>query len=203
MQTKNLLFSFFLIALTLPAAYCQETTPPAEQKPSLDGGTIERQFEYITSKSNSFKEYKVVKKTWLGKLEKNITDSLSQLKSQLAEMRSAAASREKEMAGLQAEASQSRIDKELAIATKDSISFLGIQTHKHLYNSIMWGLVLGLSAFLLFFILRYKTSHSVTAEAVKHLDDLKEEFAAHRKKALEREQKLNRRLQDELNKQMG
>lgn len=203
MQAKNLLFSFFIIALTLPAVRGQETKQEAAKELSLDAGTIENQFEYITRKSNSFKEYKVVKKTWLRKLEANILDSLVHLKNELAEMNTTAASRKKEMAGMQADAEQARNEREIAVATKNSISFLGIQTHKNIYNSIMWGLVIGLAALLLLFIVRFQRSNAVTAEAVKNLEETKEELTAHRKKALEREQKLNRRLQDELNKQMG
>lgn len=203
MQPKNLLLSLLFITLFCPIAYGQEAPENPEKKRSLDSGTIESQFDYITTKSNSFQEYKVVKKTWLSKLESNILDSINKMKTGLAEMHTAAAAREKEMAALEAETKAARDKLETAIATKNSIAFLGIQTHKNLYNSIMWGLVLGLAALLLLFIFRFRRSHAIRAEAVKTLEETRQEFETHRKKALEREQKLNRRLQDELNKQMS
>lgn len=203
MQPKNLLLSLLFITLISPFAYGQETPETPEEKLSLDAGTIESQFDYITTKSNSFQEYKVVKKTWLSKLESNILDSINKMKSELSEMNSAALASKKEMSSLQAETEAARSNLETAVATKNSISFLGIQTHKNLYNSIMWGLVLGLAALLFFFVYRFKSSHAVTADAVKTLEETKQEFETHRKKALEREQKLNRRLQDELNRQMS
>src|SRR3546814_14452664 len=67
----------------------------------------------------------------------------------------------------------------------------------------MWGVILWLGALLLFFIYRYKRNHIVTAEAMRNLEETRQEFETHRKKALEREQKLNRRLPDELNTQLG
>lgn len=203
MQTKNLLFSLLLITFTFTFSQAQESPESLQKELSLDGGSIQDQFEYITRKSNSFQEYKVVKKTWLGKLEANILDSIRTMKSELAGMHSAETERKEEIAALQAETEAARSELEAAIATKNSIAFLGIQTHKNLYNSIMWGLVLGLAALLLLFIFRFRRSHAVTAEAVKNLEETKKEFETHRKRALEREQKLNRRLQDELNKQIS
>lgn len=203
MQPKNLLLSLLFVILIPFYMYGQETPETPEKKLSLDAGTIESQFDYINSKSNSFQEYKVVKKTWLSKIESNITDSIIKMKSELAEMNSASLTRKNDMDSLRAETAAAQSELEAAVATKNSIAFLGIQTHKNLYNSIMWGLVVGLAALLFFFVFRFNRSHAVTAEAVKTLEETKEEFESHRKKALEREQKLNRRLQDELNKQMS
>lgn len=203
MQTRNLLLSLLLFTLPGLIASAQETPANQQKELSLDGGTIENQFEYITSKSNSFQEYKVVKKTWLSKLEANILDSINQMKTELAEMHSAEASRAEEIAEMQASTEAAQKELQAAIDSRNAISFLGIQTHKNIYNTIMWGLVLGLAALLLFFIYRFRRSHAITAEAVKDLEETRQEFETHRKRALEREQKLNRRLQDELNKQLG
>ncbi|HYH55376.1 MAG TPA: hypothetical protein VD772_02125 [Anseongella sp.] len=188
--------------MIFPSAYGQDASARAESKLSLDSGTIASQFDYITAKSNSFQEYKVVRKTWLAKLESNITDSLNAIKNELAEMRTAAAAQKSQMSALQASLETANADLETARATKDSISLLGIQTGKTYYNSIMWAIVLGLGALLAFFVYRSARNGAITAEAVRTLQETKEEFDLHRKKALEREQKLNRRLQDELNKQL-
>ncbi|MDX1316484.1 MAG: tRNA (guanine-N1)-methyltransferase, partial [Xanthomarina gelatinilytica] len=50
---------------------------------------------------------------------------------------------------------------------------------------------------------KYKNSHVITKEAKKALEEIEVEFEEHRKTALEREQKVRRQLQDELNKQKG
>ena len=53
---------------------------------------------------------------------------------------------------------------------------------------------------LLFFIYKFKNSNTVTLAAKSQLADVEKEYESHKKTALEREQKVMRKLQDELNK---
>jgi phosphoglycerate-specific signal transduction histidine kinase len=91
----------------------------------------------------------------------------------------------------------------LLITEKKSISFLGIQLKKSTYTIIVWSIILLLIIALLYFIYQYKNSYSVTSEAKSNLSEAEEELAIYKKKSLEREQKLRRQLQDEINKQRG
>ena len=52
----------------------------------------------------------------------------------------------------------------------------------------------------LFFIYKFRNSNAVTRAAKKSLEETELEFEEHRRTALEREQKVRRQLQDELNK---
>src|SRR3546814_1401691 len=171
MQRKKLLFSLLFITLIAPAALGQVASETPEKKLSLDEGTVESQFDFITTKSNSFQEYKVVKKTWLAKLESNILDSINSMRSELAEQQASALTRKNNMSTLRDSVAAVNQQLNAAITTKDSITFLGIPTHKYLYNSIMWGVILGLGALLLFFIYRYKRNHIVTAEAMRRSEE--------------------------------
>jgi len=83
------------------------------------------------------------------------------------------------------------------------MSLFGMQMSKTAYNLLMWSIIAGLFVFLLFFILKFKHSNVVTKEAKAALATLEDEFKAHRRTALEREQKVKRQLQDELNKHGG
>src|SRR5690606_9610516 len=83
---------------------------------------------------------------------------------------------------------------------KDSITFLGVPFSKGGYMAFMWGLVGLLVLALVFFIYRYKQSHTHTVEARNNLVTTEKEFDAYREKALEKEQRLGRQLQDERNK---
>ena len=69
------------------------------------------------------------------------------------------------------------------------------------YSLIMWLLIIVLLALLILFIYKFNNSNSVTRIAKNNLADIEEEFEEHRRYALEREQKVRRQLQDELNKQ--
>ena len=50
---------------------------------------------------------------------------------------------------------------------------------------------------------RYKKAHVYTKAAQEKQSNLEEEFETFRQKALEREQKVRRQLQDEINKNKG
>ena len=54
---------------------------------------------------------------------------------------------------------------------------------------------------LTYFIFKFSKSNVLTKEAKSNLIEVEQEFEQHRKKTLEREQKLRRQLQDEINKQ--
>ena len=84
---------------------------------------------------------------------------------------------------------------------KDNISLFGIQTSKASYKVLMWSIIGGLFALLLLFIYKFKGSNSSTKDAKHKLEEVETEFEEHRRNALEREQKVRRQLQDELNKQ--
>jgi hypothetical protein len=65
----------------------------------------------------------------------------------------------------------------------------------------MWSIIGALLALLIFFVYKFNNSNVVTKEAKLALSEMEEEFEEHRKVALEREQKVRRQLQDEINKQ--
>jgi hypothetical protein len=69
----------------------------------------------------------------------------------------------------------------------------------------MWVLILGSLTVAGICFLLFKRSNVVTVETKQTLEEVREEFDTHRKNALVREQKLARRLQDEVikNKNLG
>jgi len=83
----------------------------------------------------------------------------------------------------------------------ESISFIGIQFKKETFKTIMLSIIGVLAALLFLFITKFKSSNSVTTQTKLNLKEVEDEYEDHRKRALEREQKVMRRLQDELNKQ--
>jgi len=64
----------------------------------------------------------------------------------------------------------------------------------------MWGIIGVLAVLWLFFAYKFKSSNSITKEANTKLAETEQEFEEHRKRALEREQQVRRKLQDEINK---
>ncbi len=66
---------------------------------------------------------------------------------------------------------------------------------------LMWTAIGILLLLLIIFIIRFKASNAITVKAKENLATMQDEFEEHRKRSIEREQKLRRELQDEINKQ--
>ena len=80
-------------------------------------------------------------------------------------------------------------------------SFLGLQVKKTNYSLSLWTLILALILTLLYFIFKFSSNNILSNKAQSDLKDMDFEYEQYRKKSIEREQKLRRALQDEINKQ--
>lgn len=196
MNFKALITLIFLLNISLISA--QNDT---EEKLSLNNGTIDNQFEFVIRKSNRYQEYKVVKTNWLYTLKAHTLDSLNAVKQQLSDTKQIVDNQEKEIEVLKTNLSDTNSNLETLKLEKDSMSLLGMQMTKTGYNILLWSIIAGLLFLLLLFIFKFKNSNVITRNAKLALEETEEEFEAHRKRALEREQKVMRRLQDEINKQ--
>ncbi len=195
---KHLLAGLFILMAT-SLIYSQEDQDNS-QKPSLDNGTIESQFDYLYRKSSSYQEYKVVKQTFYYKIKKNVLDSLKVLKDELASTKQMVTVQNTEIDELKGALKTTNDNLTNVTQEKDNIKLLGIPLTKSSYNTILWSIIIGLVLFLLFFIYKFKNSNSITIQANKSLAEIEEEFFAFKTISLEREQKVRRELQDEINK---
>ncbi|NGY36952.1 hypothetical protein FQU23_005435 [Flavobacterium sp. XN-5] len=162
--------------------------------------TVEGQFQNLIDKSNSFQDYKVIKKTSLLKLQSNVLDSLKVSKNKVLANVNFLNSQKQVIDDLQARSTASQAVLANLRSEKDSISLLGIPLEKTLFKTLFFFIVIGLIATLVFFIFKFKQSNLITIESRLALQQSEKEFEIYKEKALEREQKAMRRLQDELNK---
>lgn len=200
---KVLFIATALLAFNLQFAQEQEQVQE-EESLSLDGGPISSQFEYLISKSGNYNangiRYEVVKLTFIEKLRQNVLDSLKVYNKKAAELNATIAESEVTINTLNKKLEETSNNLMEVNEEKDSISFLGIMIAKGTYNFMLWTIITGLLLLLLFFIYRFRQSNILTQEAKSGLSDLEMEYEDHRRRALEREQKISRQLQDELNK---
>ncbi|MFC4871715.1 hypothetical protein [Negadavirga shengliensis] len=192
-------FTIIIMLLVQGTAFGQSEENTG-QEPSLDAGPISSQFDYINNVSSNYQEYKVVRRTYLDKLQANITDSLTNYRRQIQELKTELNKQQEGIKALNADLSDTQSSLDRAAQERDSFNFLGFLIHKSVYNNFMWGLVIVLTVILIISYFRFKKSHAVTSETKKTLDELREEFEQHRRNTLERERKLNRQLVDALNK---
>lgn len=193
------------VTFNLQFINAQANTNDAEEQYSLNSGNIDSQFEYVFRKSGNFKgtngqKYEAVKQAWLLKLKANVLDSLKNTYQDLANSEAKVANQAKEIEDLKSKLGNTQTTLNQTNEEKNNMALLGMQTSKTNYNVIMWSIIAALTALLLFFIYKFKNSNSLTKEAKHKLEEVETEFDEHRRVALEREQKVRRQLQDEINK---
>lgn len=192
---QRLFLLFFLLSSV--SLFSQEEEP----SPTLEQGNLEGQFDYLYKKSGKYQEYKVVKITSFNKLKANVLDSLQLLNKQIVESDKVIKSQLDEIKSLKDNLKTTNDNLIEITNEKDKITGFGIPMTKSLYNTIMYALIFGLLGLLLFFIYRFNESNKVTKLAQKNLAETEEEFENYKRVSIEREQKVRRELQDELNKQ--
>lgn len=164
--------------------------------------TIDEKFQELITNSNNFKGYKVVDTDQLTTLQKLTSNRIAELKEEIASSKQATDAQEAQMAQLRSDLESMEAQLNTVTSEKDNISFLGMSLSKAGYNTTMWSIIGVLVLALALFVVRFKRSHIHTTEARKNLNELEKEFDAYRVKALEKEQRLGRLLQDEKNKQL-
>lgn len=188
---KKILFaSFILLSFNATVAQTAEET------------TIAEKFQELITNSNNFKGYKVVDTEQLTTLQQLTSNRITELKEEIGSFQQDFKAQEAKIANLQAELESLTEQLNTVTSQKDEISVLGMSLSKAGYNTTMWSIVGVLVLSLVLFVIRYKRSHIHTKEARKNLAELEKEFDAYRAKALEKEQRLGRLLQDEKNKQL-
>lgn len=195
--------------LSSPTPVPAVSQPPVSPRPrptrpddglSLDKGTIADQFKFVMTRSNNYQNKKIIRGEWLIALKAHVLDSLGTFKKALANERQQVITQKDEIEALQNKLGTANDEIKKLTGEKSSISFLGAQMNKSAYKGLVWTIIAGLLSGLLFFLYRFKQSNSITTETRKTVEDLRGEFEAYKKRALEREQKVRRELQNVLNK---
>jgi hypothetical protein len=199
-QIKYIAF-IFIFAIASSSSFAQD-----EEELSLNNSTLDNQFNYVLKKSGNFKgtngqAYEAVKRSMLLTLQAHTLDSLKTIQTKLDNSRSTVLTQQTEIDELKLNLTNTQSTLDSTNLEKDSMSLFGLQMSKSGYNTLMWSIIGILLALFLFFVYKYKNSNTITKQAKESLSEIEEEFEEHRKVALEREQKVRRQLQDELNKQ--
>ncbi len=182
------------------------TISAQEQSPEgTTDKTLVTQFEELERKSGNYRangvRYEVMRIGDLYRIKSNIFDSINTANASIKTLTATITSNKAEIEDLNAKLQETTNNLKKVTREKDSMSFFGALVSKGTYKLILWGIIVGLLLFLLFFIYRFRNSNFLTQQAKSALADLEKEYEDHRRRALEREQRISRQLQDELNKQ--
>ncbi len=194
---KTLLY-ILLIVLSFQSAIAQSVNN--QEKLSLDRGSIDQQFEFLNKKASSYQNYRLIKKSWFNKIRANVKDSLDKKNSLIKAANDKIEEQKGDYAALQTKLDETNNKLKVSNETKDGIQFMGMTLKKTSFKTVFWTLISILSMILFFFIYSFNNSNKVTKNTLAQYKELEDEFNASRTRALEREQVLNRKLQDEINK---
>ena len=162
--------------------------------------TIEGVFQQLIDKSGTWQNFKMLDRARLATFQRSMSDSINSVRSRLATEKQKVQTHETTIKELNDKITELESNLNNTQNQKDSVSFFGALVFKGVYNSIMWGIVIALGALLALYIYKYTNGNVVTKKSINDLADLQEEYENYRKAAIEREQKVRRQLQDEINK---
>ena len=158
-------------------------------------------FDSIYTISNSYDRYKIIKKVYFQDLKRQSLDSVENYKQQLIEKESLLKLETQNFETLKAQADLTQIALNQSLQKENSITLFGAAISKKNYNLILWSIVLLLLLGLCYYIYKFNNNKHLTKKAQNSLTEIEQELTAYRKQSLENEQKLRRKLQDEINKQ--
>jgi uncharacterized protein HemX len=188
--------SFFLVLLIITSNF----SIVAQQKITKEN-TLENQFDKIYRVSTSYQTYKVINKLGYQKLKNNVIDSINNIKELLSEKESLLKSKDENIKRLNTKIKKTQLNLDASITKENSILLFGLELKKTTYNIILWTLIIALITGVGFLAYKFSNSNILTKEAENNLADIEEELKHFKKKSTEKEQKLRRQLQDEINKQ--
>lgn len=162
--------------------------------------SIDNQFTTLVNESGNYQTYKIVPKVKLQQLQTNVNEAMSKLQSVIDNHASATQAQADSLQSLTNQLETTKADLAIAVEREESFQVLGMSTQKSTFTSIVWSIIGILILALAFFVVRFKKSHGITREANLRLEETEQELEDLRKSSLEREQKIRRQLQDEINK---
>jgi hypothetical protein len=177
---------FFVLLVSIP----QKGKAQSGILAVLDSATLENQLDYVHSNTRVYNNFRAIRDDVFLKMKQNAIDTLAKEKLQVAQLNSRLAERNFQIETLNTDLNRTKNERDEAIKNKNSLSFLGINMNKALYNSVMWFIVLGLAAFAIIMLVLFKRSHAVTSQTKSELETSQSEFNEYRKSAREKYEKL-------------
>jgi hypothetical protein len=187
--------TLFLFILTVTVANGQQ------ESAALEGNyPLNERFQVLKSKSQNYREYKVIRENVLDEFWKIVRDSV-------AAKQAAISTRDKNIQDLKKELSETQAtlkDKEASMQeiVHDSthINVLGINFSKSVFITTV-GLIFGALALVVLLMSgRLKLIQSSLKERADAFNSLSTEFEEYKRKAMEKQTKLSRELQTERNR---
>lgn len=162
------------------------------------------QYNYLLSRSKTTNGYKLVNPYRLASFWKSVSDTLANERKQLSAANARLNTQTKTISTTPPIPTEETVSideapESNANAVTDELNFLGMSFTKTGYHTLVWGLILGLTATLFIVIARSSKNINEAKHKTELYEELTAEFHKFKSKANEKERKLARALQDERN----
>ena len=162
--------------------------------------TLENQYIQLKKKSNNYQQYKVVEQTKLDGFWSAVEDTLNENSTEINALNTEVRDLKKTVSTLETDLAERDSSLSNQAYQIEHMSFLGIDMTKGGYITFSWVIIFTLIAAVLILYFRFSSANRVTKEAKKEFSQLQEEFDEHKRKTREKETKLMRDLQTEINR---
>ncbi|KUF43391.1 hypothetical protein HX017_03740 [Myroides marinus] len=162
--------------------------------------TIDSQFNTLLNESTNWQNSKIVQLDKLQQLQKNVNDSLTKLHLTIVNNKDASQEHKDSVEALTAKLKVTQDSLQTSLTKTTNIEVLGLSSEKSTFLTVIWAIIGVLIILLGVIYYRFKKSFMDIKEVKSKLTETEEELDELRKSSLEREQKIRRQLQDEINK---
>lgn len=162
--------------------------------------TIDNQFNTLLNESTNWQNSKIVQLDKLQQLQKNVNDSLTKLHLTIVNNKDASQEHKDSVEALTAKLKVTQDSLQTSLTKTTNIEVLGLSSEKSTFLTVIWAIIGVLIILLGVIYYRFKKSFMDIKEVKSKLTETEEELDELRKSSLEREQKIRRQLQDEINK---
>jgi hypothetical protein len=177
------------------------TTISFAQETVVEDISINGQFEKLLRISTNYQKYKVINKEKILQLRQNVLDSIKTSQNLVTKQNILLKAEKQKIESSQNSLNETQLELTASLLKVDSIFLFGVPLSKVNYSIILWTLILSLISALIYLIIKVQKNNTVKKEATHNLLIAEKELEQHIKNSIEREQKLRRKLQDEINKQ--
>lgn len=165
---------------------------------------LKSQFETVLSQSrNQDADFKIIRKSNIQIIQKNVQDSVAKYKDELAKITSQSANSISTISALRDSVQTLQDNLSVEKSKTESIGFLGIDFNKGAYHTLVWSIIAVLAIGFIVTLISFRKAKVDTVEHKKTAEEVQHDFQAFKKKAMETEQKLKRQLLDEQLKRNG
>jgi hypothetical protein len=194
---RSLLTVFVLLVVSFRVS--GQTTMPDV----LIKNTLKEQLNYLEERTKIYENYRAIREDMFQKIKGNISDTISAAYGRIYTLNRTVAVLNHTIDSLSTDLATTKTTLDDVTRTKNSIRIFGMEVNKLTYNSIMWLIIIGLSAIVVLGFMIFQRKTMLTHHTEKELSELKDEFQAYRKTAREAREKMSMDHFNELKKLRG